>query len=44
MNRKRLGQVLIGGVFSACAVALAALIELVQKRTERANEEQAEKR
>lgn len=31
MNRKRLGQLLIGGVFTLCAAAVAALIELVEK-------------
>lgn len=29
MNRKRLGQVLIGGVFAASAAVIAALVELV---------------
>ena len=32
MNRKRLGQFLISGVFTACAVAIAALIDLVAKQ------------
>ena len=31
MNRKRLGQLLIGGVFTLCAAAVAALIELVEE-------------
>lgn len=31
MNRKRLGQLLIGGVFTACAAVIAALIELVKQ-------------
>lgn len=31
MNRKRLGQVLIGGVFTLCAAAVLSLIELVEK-------------
>lgn len=31
MNRKRLGQTLIGGVFALCALGIAALAELVEK-------------
>ena len=31
MNRKRLGQMLIGGVFTLCAAAVTALIELVRQ-------------
>ena len=31
MMRKRLGQLLIGGVFGLCAAAVAALIELVAR-------------
>lgn len=31
MNRKRLGQVLISGVFTVCALAIAALTELAAK-------------
>ena len=31
VNRRRLGQFLIGGVFSACAVLITALIDLVRK-------------
>ena len=31
MNRKRLGQLLIGGVFTLCAAAAAALVELLSK-------------
>ena len=31
MNRKRLGQLLIGGVFTACAAAVAALIDLAAR-------------
>lgn len=36
MNRKRLGQFLIGGVFTACAVVVTALIDLVTKETQKA--------
>lgn len=32
MNRKRLGQLLIGGVFALCAAAAAALADLVAKQ------------
>ena len=32
MNRKRLGQVLIAGVFTACAAVIAALADLVAKQ------------
>ena len=38
MNRKRLGQMLIGGVTAACAAAAAALIELVRKQKRPADE------
>jgi ribosomal protein L12E/L44/L45/RPP1/RPP2 len=31
MNRKRLGQVLISGVFTVCALVIAALTELAAK-------------
>ena len=31
MNRKRIGQLLIGGVFTLCAAAVLSLIELVAK-------------
>ena len=31
MNRKRLGQCLIGGVFTACGLVIAALAELAAK-------------
>ncbi len=31
MNRRRLGQLLIAGVFAACAAAISGLIELVKK-------------
>ena len=34
MNRKRLGQFLIGGIISACGVLVAALIDLAAKDTE----------
>ena len=38
MNRKRLGQLLIGGVFTLCAAAVLSLIELVEKdETKRAD-------
>lgn len=36
MNKKRLGQLLIGAVFSGCALVIAALAELVKKETEKA--------
>lgn len=35
MNRKRLGQLLIGGVLTLCAAAAAALAELVTKEAAR---------
>ena len=35
MNRKRLGQLLIGGVFALCAAAVMSLIELVAKEDEK---------
>lgn len=35
MMRKRLGQLLIGGVFGLCAAAVAALIELVAREDEK---------
>lgn len=35
MNRKRLGQLLIGGVFTLCAAAVTALIELVRQEEAR---------
>ena len=31
MNKKRLGQFLIGGVFTVCGLVIAALAELVAK-------------
>ena len=31
MNRKRLGQFLIGGIFTVCAAVAAALVDLVKK-------------
>lgn len=36
MNKKRLGQVLIGGVFTVCGLVLAALAELVAKEAQNA--------
>ena len=36
MNRKRFGQFLIGGVFSACALVIAGLIELVKQEEAKA--------
>ncbi len=38
MNRKRLGQFLIGGVFAACAAVVAALIDLVAEEEARKKE------
>ena len=38
MNRKRLGQLLIGGVFTLCAAAVLSLIELVAKEDEKPTE------
>ena len=35
MNRNRLGQFLIGGVFAACAAVIAALVDLVAEEGER---------
>ena len=35
MNRKRIGQLLIGGVFTLCAAAVLSLIELVAKEDEK---------
>lgn len=31
MNRERIGQLLIGGIFAVCAAAAAALAELAAK-------------
>ena len=31
MNRKRLGQCLLAGVFTVCAAVIAALVDLVAK-------------
>ena len=31
MNKKRLGQALIGGVFTVCGLVMAALARLVEK-------------
>ena len=31
MNRKRLGQLLIGGVFTACALVISSLMKLVKQ-------------
>jgi hypothetical protein len=39
MNRKRLGQLLIGGVFTACALVITALLELVTKESEETRED-----
>lgn len=40
MNRKRLGQVLISGVFTVCGLVIAALAELAAKEeTKPKNEE-----
>lgn len=38
MNRKRLGQLLIGGVFAVCAAVIAALAELVASESEKDNQ------
>ena len=35
MNRKRLGQFLIGGVLSACAVVITALMDLIAKEEQK---------
>ena len=35
MNRKRLGQFLIGGVLSACAVVITALVDLIAKEEQK---------
>ena len=35
MNRKRLGQLLIGGVFAVCGLVIAALTELVAKEEQK---------
>jgi hypothetical protein len=35
MNRKRLGQFLIGGILTACAVVITALADLVSKEDEK---------
>ena len=35
MNRKRLGQFLIGGVLSACAVVITALVDLITKEEQK---------
>ena len=43
MNRKRLGQFLIGGVFTACAAVIAALVELVSANSKRENDAPAPK-
>lgn len=34
MNRKRLGQLLIGGIFTVCASVIAALAELARSESE----------
>ena len=39
MNRKRLGQLLIGGVFTVCGLVIAALAELVAKAETKPAEE-----
>lgn len=35
MNKKRLGQFLLGGVFTACAVVIAALADLLAKEEQK---------
>ena len=35
MNRKRLGQLLIGGVFTVCRLVITALAELVAKEEQK---------
>ena len=40
MNRKRLGQVLISGVFTVCALVIAALTELAAKEEKKLNNEE----
>ena len=35
MNRKRLGQLLIGGVFTGCGLVITALAELVAKEEQK---------
>lgn len=42
MNRKRLGQLLIGGVFAVCAAVIAALAELVASESEKDNPSEKE--
>ena len=41
MNRKRLGQFLIGGVFTVCGLLIAALAELVAKEEQKPKSEEA---
>lgn len=41
MNRKRLGQFLIGGVFTVCGLVIAALAELVAKEASKPADEEA---
>lgn len=42
MNRKRIGQLLIGGVFTLCAAAVMSLIELVAKEDAKPTETKPE--
>jgi hypothetical protein len=42
MNRKRIGQLLIGGVFTLCAAAAAALYNLVSREEARQEAADAE--
>ena len=42
MNRKRLGQLLIGGVFAVCGLVIAALTELVAREEQKPENEETE--